>query len=190
MRAIDAATGKVIWEKSYAAPFEMTSGDETPRARPEIDADLCRRPPLHARHEQHRHGVGCRDRAKSCGASPPDPLQPHVSHGDVAARRSRADDSARRRRQPGRARPRSIRRPARCSWSWTGDGPAYGSPIIAEIGGTRQVIVFSQKNLVGVNPANGAAALERAVRVAFDDQLDYAARRTATRSSCRVRASR
>jgi hypothetical protein len=29
----------------------------------------------------------------------------------------------------------------------TGDGPAHGSPIIAEIGGTRQVIVFSQRNL-------------------------------------------
>ena len=26
LRAIDAATGKVIWERSYAAPFEMTSG--------------------------------------------------------------------------------------------------------------------------------------------------------------------
>jgi outer membrane protein assembly factor BamB len=40
-------------------------------------------------------------------------------------------------------------------WTWTGDGPAYGSPIIAELGGTRQVIVFSQKNLVGVNLADG-----------------------------------
>src|SRR5687767_7776738 len=26
LRAIDAASGKTIWEKSYAAPFEMTSG--------------------------------------------------------------------------------------------------------------------------------------------------------------------
>ena len=25
-------------------------------------------------------------------------------------------------------------------WSWNGDGPAYGSPIIAEIGGTRQLM--------------------------------------------------
>src|SRR5207244_2922990 len=40
-------------------------------------------------------------------------------------------------------------------WSWDGDGPAYGSPIVAEIGGTRQVITFSQENLVGVDAANG-----------------------------------
>jgi outer membrane protein assembly factor BamB len=40
-------------------------------------------------------------------------------------------------------------------WEWKGDGPAYGSPIIAEIGGMRQLMVFSQKNLIGINPANG-----------------------------------
>src|SRR5713226_2248940 len=41
------------------------------------------------------------------------------------------------------------------TWSWNGDGPAYGSPIVAEIGGTRQVITFSQKSLVGVDAASG-----------------------------------
>jgi outer membrane protein assembly factor BamB len=40
-------------------------------------------------------------------------------------------------------------------WKWDGDGPAYGSPIVAEIGGTRQVIVFSQGNLVGVDASSG-----------------------------------
>ena len=40
-------------------------------------------------------------------------------------------------------------------WAWDGDGPGYGSPILAEFGGTRQVIVFSQQNLVGVDVANG-----------------------------------
>ena len=40
-------------------------------------------------------------------------------------------------------------------WTWDGDGPAYGSPIVAEIGGTRQVITFSQENLIGVDAANG-----------------------------------
>ena len=40
-------------------------------------------------------------------------------------------------------------------WSWNGDGPAYGSPILADFGGTRQVINFSQKSLVGVDAATG-----------------------------------
>ena len=46
-------------------------------------------------------------------------------------------------------------------WTWTGDGPAYGSPIIAEFGGTRHLMLFSQKNFVGVNPAERSAAVER-----------------------------
>jgi outer membrane protein assembly factor BamB len=40
-------------------------------------------------------------------------------------------------------------------WKWTGDGPSYASPIAADIEGTRQVIVFTQENLVGVSAANG-----------------------------------
>jgi outer membrane protein assembly factor BamB len=41
-------------------------------------------------------------------------------------------------------------------WRWTGDGPAYASPVIATIGGTRQVITQSQKAVIGVNVADGA----------------------------------
>ena len=40
-------------------------------------------------------------------------------------------------------------------WRWTGDGPGYGSPIIATIGGTRQLICITQKLVVGLNAANG-----------------------------------
>ena len=35
-------------------------------------------------------------------------------------------------------------------WQWNGDGPAYGSPIIATFGGVRQVIAQTQKLLVGL----------------------------------------
>jgi outer membrane protein assembly factor BamB len=40
-------------------------------------------------------------------------------------------------------------------WKWTGDGPSYASPIVAEFGGTRQVITFTQDNLVGVSADTG-----------------------------------
>jgi len=46
-------------------------------------------------------------------------------------------------------------------WSWTGDGPAYGSPIAADFDGTRQVIVFTQQNLVGVAAASGELLWKR-----------------------------
>ena len=41
-------------------------------------------------------------------------------------------------------------------WQWTGDGPAYASPVVATIGGTRHVITQTQKSIVGVNAADGA----------------------------------
>jgi outer membrane protein assembly factor BamB len=40
-------------------------------------------------------------------------------------------------------------------WQWTGDGPSYGSPIVAELGGVRQVITFTLDNLVGVSAETG-----------------------------------
>ncbi len=40
-------------------------------------------------------------------------------------------------------------------WTWTGDGPAYASPILVELGGVRQVITQTQKNIVSVAAANG-----------------------------------
>lgn len=42
------------------------------------------------------------------------------------------------------------------SWAWKGDGPAYSSPVVAEIGGTRQVVSFSETMLVGVSAESGA----------------------------------
>jgi outer membrane protein assembly factor BamB len=40
-------------------------------------------------------------------------------------------------------------------WSWNGDGPSYASPIIADLGGVRQVVTQSQENLLGVSLTDG-----------------------------------
>ncbi len=46
-------------------------------------------------------------------------------------------------------------------WRWDGDGPGYGSPILAEIDGTRQIITLTQRKLVGVDAATGTLLWER-----------------------------
>ena len=46
-------------------------------------------------------------------------------------------------------------------WRWDGDGPGYGSPIVAEFDGTRQIITFTQDNLVGVSASTGALLWKR-----------------------------
>ncbi len=35
-------------------------------------------------------------------------------------------------------------------WTWKGDGPGYASPVIAELGGTRQIITQSQRHVVSL----------------------------------------
>ena len=41
-------------------------------------------------------------------------------------------------------------------WSWKADSPSYASPIVADLGGTRQVITVSQQSIVGVAADSGA----------------------------------
>jgi outer membrane protein assembly factor BamB len=41
-------------------------------------------------------------------------------------------------------------------WSWSGDGPGYGSPIVATFGGVRQIVTITQGKIVGIDPAGGA----------------------------------
>ena len=49
-------------------------------------------------------------------------------------------------------------------WQWTGDGPAYSSPIIATFAGTRQIIVQSQNKLVGVAATDGRLLWETPIK--------------------------
>lgn len=53
-------------------------------------------------------------------------------------------------------------------WSWDGDGPGYGSPMIATLGGTRQIVTITQKKIVGVDISNGALLWERAYPARVD----------------------
>ncbi len=46
-------------------------------------------------------------------------------------------------------------------WIWAGDGPGYASPIIAELGGTRQIVTPTQTKIVGIAAATGALLWER-----------------------------
>jgi outer membrane protein assembly factor BamB len=40
-------------------------------------------------------------------------------------------------------------------WTWDGEGPAYGSPVLMTVGGTKQVITPTARSLVGVGVADG-----------------------------------
>jgi outer membrane protein assembly factor BamB len=46
-------------------------------------------------------------------------------------------------------------------WTWAGDAPSYGSPIIADLDGTRQLITLTQGKLVGLDVTSGTLLWER-----------------------------
>ena len=48
-----------------------------------------------------------------------------------------------------------MQRRAQVKWSNEMDGPAYSSPIVVNLAGTRQVVTFMQKDFVGVDAATG-----------------------------------
>ena len=153
MRAIDADSGKVFWETSYPAPFHMNPA--TARHGPGPKST-----PTYADGRLFTLGmsgiVTAFDAAtgKQLWQKPAPPVEPMyhtaqsalVDHGLVILHGGGHNQGA---LTAYDAATGAVK------WSWGGDGPAYGSPIVAEIGGTRQVITFSQANLVGVDATNG-----------------------------------
>jgi outer membrane protein assembly factor BamB len=53
-------------------------------------------------------------------------------------------------------------------WRWTGDGPGYSSPVVADFAGTRQIITQSQNRVVGVSAADGTLLWQAPLRTSFD----------------------
>jgi outer membrane protein assembly factor BamB len=54
------------------------------------------------------------------------------------------------------------------TWTWAGDGPAYASPIVAEIGGQRQVVTFTESMLVGVAAESGQLLWKMPFSTSYD----------------------
>ncbi len=40
-------------------------------------------------------------------------------------------------------------------WKWSGDAPAYASPVLMTVQGTKQIVVLTAKQLVGIGAADG-----------------------------------
>jgi outer membrane protein assembly factor BamB len=153
MRAIDADSGKVVWETSYPAPFKMNPATSRHGPGPKST-------PTYANERLFTLGISgivtAFDAAtgKQLWQKPAPPVEPMfhtaqsalVDRGLVILHIGGHNQGALTAFDPATGA---------VKWSWSGDGPAYGSPIVTEIDGTRQVITFSQQSLVGVDAASG-----------------------------------
>jgi outer membrane protein assembly factor BamB len=160
MRALDAATGKTIWETKYNATYKpnpaATSKHGTgPKSTPTFaDGRL---------YSLGMVGVVTAFDAASgkqlWQTGPPKTqtlyhtgMSPIVDRGLVIVHVGGQNDGA---------LTAFDAKSGEVKWAWTGDGPSYGSPIIVELGGTRQVITTTQENLVGVSAASGELLWKR-----------------------------
>jgi outer membrane protein assembly factor BamB len=50
-------------------------------------------------------------------------------------------------------------------WKWTSDGGAYGSPVLMTVGGVKQVVTLTNKNLAGVGLGDGKLLWKTALSV-------------------------
>jgi outer membrane protein assembly factor BamB len=53
-------------------------------------------------------------------------------------------------------------------WTYDADGPAYSSPVILTAGGERQVVTFTQKELVAVSATTGALLWKLPAKTSYD----------------------
>src|SRR5438132_301291 len=142
LTAVEAETGKTIWQSSYAAPFTMNPAAARHEKGPKST-------PTFANGRLYTLGMSGIVTAFDATtgkqlwqkpASPVGPLygtamSPLVDRGLVIVHVGGHNQGA---LTAFEATTGDVK------WRWTGDGPSYGSPIAAEFDGTRQVIVFTQ----------------------------------------------
>ena len=159
MTALNAASGEVIWRTSYPAPFDMSPATAPHRAGPKST-------PAFAGGRLFTLGMSGivtafdAETGRQLWQNPGSPVQPlyHTAmsplvDGDLVIFHVGGHND-------GALTAFSVVT-GEIRWYWDGDGPAYGSPVIVELEGTRQVVTFTQEQLVGVSVATGELLWQR-----------------------------
>jgi outer membrane protein assembly factor BamB len=165
MMAIDADTGKVLWQTGHAAPFTMHSAAAThgpgPKSTPVFSNGRLYAIGMTGIVTAYDAASGKQLWQKPGSTTVPmyttHSFSPIVDRGLVIFHLGGHNEGALTALD---ANTGDVK------WTWKGDGPGYGSPIVADIAGTRQVITITQGKLVGVDAANGMLLWERPYTIA------------------------
>lgn len=160
MSAVDAASGKLLWRTAYAAPFEMNSAAKGhgpgPKSTPAYSNGRLYAIGMTGAVTAYDAQTGKQLWQKPAAAPVPmyttHAFSPVVDQGVVIFHVGGHDKGA--------LTAYDVNTGA-VKWSWTGDGPGYGSPIVADFGGVRQVVTITQAKVVGVDASTGALLWER-----------------------------
>ncbi|HUT88138.1 MAG TPA: PQQ-binding-like beta-propeller repeat protein [Thermoguttaceae bacterium] len=158
VRAVNLADGREQWSQSYPAPYEMNraarSHGKGPKSTPVV-ADgrvftlgisgilSCWDAGSGERVWQHEFSGQFKKTSPLFGTA----MSPVVEAGLLIAHVGGHDGGALTAFDPQTGQVR---------WQWAEDGPAYTSPMVTTLAGTRQVITQSQQACLGVSPADGS----------------------------------
>jgi len=170
MAALDAASGKVLWRTGYPAPFKMDKAAAPHGAGPKST-------PVYADGKLFSLGmsgiVSAFDAASGKRlwqkeALPAQPLwtshsfSPLVDRGAVVVHMGGNDKGTLSAFDVNTGNPK---------WSWSGDGPGYGSPMLFDFGGTPQIVTMTQQKFIGLDSGTGRLLWERAYTTEYAQNI-------------------
>ena len=166
MLALDPATGEEAWRSGYPAPFEMNPATNPHGPGPKST-------PAYADGRLFTLGMSGivsafdTDGGELLWQVPGTPVEPlyhtamsPVVDGDIVIFHVGGHDDG--------ALTAYDTATGNVRWSWSGDGPAYGSPRVMEIEGVRQVVTYTQANVVGVAVQTGELLWRRPFTTEYD----------------------
>jgi outer membrane protein assembly factor BamB len=169
MHALDAGSGKAIWQTRYAAPVTVNPAAKAHGPGPKAT-------PTFANGRLYTLGMGGIVTAFDAASgkqlwqkpsSGPLPLygtsmSPLVERGLVIVHVGGHDKGA---LTAYDANTGDVK------WSWSGDGPSYASPLAADVDGVRQIITLTQDNVIGVSAADGRLLWRRPYKTEYTQNI-------------------
>jgi outer membrane protein assembly factor BamB len=165
-RALDLATGKEIWRNDYPAPYALNPAARAhgpgPKSTPVVADGRVFTFGISGILSAHDLASGKVLWRTDAPPAPPEfgtAMSPIVVDSSLIAHLG-ADDKG--------ALTAFDVATGKALWRWTGDGPAYASPVLANIAGVRQLITQSENALIGVDPVKGQLLWQMPFKTGFD----------------------
>jgi outer membrane protein assembly factor BamB len=165
-RALDLQNGTELWRSDYPAPYTMNPAARGhgpgPKSTPAVAGSRVFTFGISGILSAHDVATGKLLWRTDAPAAPPEfgtAMSPLVDGSLVIVHLGANDSGALTAFDVASGKPR---------WRWTGDGPGYASPVIAPIGGVRQLITQSENAVVGIDAASGQLLWRIPFRTSFD----------------------
>ncbi|HYN84430.1 MAG TPA: PQQ-binding-like beta-propeller repeat protein, partial [Pyrinomonadaceae bacterium] len=170
LRALDARNGRELWKSSHAVAYEMNPAarghGKGPKSTPALSGDtICTlgiAGTLSCHDARNGRVKWRKEFGSQYGTTSPiygTSMSPVFDGGRLVAHVGGHDRGALTAfdAETGKVR-----------WSFEPDGPSYASPVIATLAGARQIITFTQKELVAVKPDTGELLWKLPAKTGYD----------------------